>query len=89
MVAKTATVNTRLDPDLKREAEAVFAQLHLSPTDAIRIFYRQVALRHGLPFDLCVPNDETAAAIRELDNAGGDHLADCTGEEILDAILRE
>ena len=88
MATKTATLNARIDPELKREAEAVFAELHLSATDAIRLFYRQVSLRRGLPFDLCVPNPETAAAIAELDTSGG-RVHRGTGKQVVDAILRE
>ncbi len=88
MAAKTATLNTRMDPRLKHSAERIFRQLHLSPTEAVRLFYRQVALRHGLPFDLCVPNAETAAAIAELD-AGGGRVYRGTGAQVVNAILHE
>lgn len=88
MATKTATLNARIEPRLKRNAERVFAKLHLSPTEAVRLFYRQVELRRGLPFDLCVPNDETAAAIAELD-AGGGRVYRGTGAEVVSAILDE
>jgi DNA-damage-inducible protein J len=88
MATKTATLNARIEPRLKRAAERVFAKLRLSPTEAVRLFYRQVELRHGMPFDLCVPNPETAAAIAEL-NSGGGRAYRGTGEEVVGAILDE
>ena len=50
-------VRARIDPDLKQEAEAVFAELGLSTTEAIRMFLAQVRLRRGLPFPVSLPND--------------------------------
>lgn len=64
-MAKTAIVRARVEPGLKREAEAVFSRLGLSPTDAIRLFYTQVTLQHGLPFALKIPNAETCEALRQ------------------------
>ena len=55
-MSKTATVRARLEPGLKDHAESVFHRLGLNPTQAITIFYRQVELRDGLPFDVAIPN---------------------------------
>ena len=66
-MAKTETVRARMEPELKREAEAVLKELGLSTTEAIRLFYRQVALRKGLPFDVKIPNAETLEAMREAE----------------------
>jgi addiction module RelB/DinJ family antitoxin len=41
--------------------------LGLTASDAIRLFYRQVALRKGLPFDVKLPNAETRRAMKKLD----------------------
>ncbi len=65
MPSKTATVRARLEPDLKEETELIFEQLGLSTTEAIRIFFKQVQLQQGLPFDLKIPNDTTKKAIAE------------------------
>ena len=62
---KTAAVHTRIEPEIKRKAEAILRRLGLSPTEAIRIFYTQIALRKGLPFDLVIPNAETEEALRD------------------------
>ena len=58
-MSKTATVRARVEPELKQLAESVFARLGLSPTQAITMFYRQVELRNGLPFDAVVPTATT------------------------------
>ena len=64
-MTKSEMIRARVEPDLKREAERVFSQLGLSPTAAIRLFYKQVALQHGLPFAVKVPNAETREALRQ------------------------
>jgi DNA-damage-inducible protein J len=62
---KTAVVHARMEPRTKRQAEGVLRELGLSPTEAIRIFYRLIALRRGLPFAVVVPNDGTAATLEK------------------------
>ncbi len=68
---KTATVRARIEPDLKERAEEVFHRLGLNATQAITLFYRQVELREGLPFDVVVPTAETARTFESTD-AGRD-----------------
>jgi antitoxin component of RelBE/YafQ-DinJ toxin-antitoxin module len=36
------------------------------------MFYRQVVLRRGTPFDVRIPNAETLAALKEADAGGGE-----------------
>lgn len=53
-MAKTATIRVQVKPEVKYEAEAIFEQLGLSASEAITLFYRQVIMRSGLPFELSV-----------------------------------
>ena len=62
---KTAVVHARIEPRTKREAESVLHHLGISPTEAIRIFYRLITLRRGLPFAVAVPNECTALTIEK------------------------
>lgn len=64
---KSATVRARIEPGLKNEVEHLFHDLGLSTTDAINIFYRQVKLRHGLPFPVIVPNETTEKVFQDTD----------------------
>ena len=64
-MAKTDTIRARVEPELKAEAESILKTLGLSPTEAIRLFYRQVTLRRGLPFSVRIPNAETQRAMRQ------------------------
>ena len=65
-MSKSSRIEARIDSDLKQAAEAIFAQLGVSPSEAIRMFYRQVSLHKGFPFDVRIPNAETIAALQEL-----------------------
>ena len=64
-MSKTETIRARVEPELKQEAEAVLKALGLNASEAITLFYRQIALRRGLPFDVKLPNATTRAALRE------------------------
>lgn len=64
-MAKSETIRARVEPELKREAEEVLKALGLNASEAITLFYRQVALRRGLPFEIKLPNKTTRAAIRD------------------------
>jgi DNA-damage-inducible protein J len=70
-MAKTETIRARVDPKLKAEAEAVLDKLGLTVSDAIRLFYGQLVLQKGLPFEMKVPNAETRRAMKELDEGKG------------------
>ncbi len=65
---KTATISARIEPKLKRNAENILAKIGLSSTDAIRLFYNQICLCHGLPFEVKIPNKATLVAMHEADN---------------------
>lgn len=74
-MAKEATVRARIDPELKAEVENLFKELGLSTTEAITLFYRQVKLRNGLPFDVVVPNEITEQTFKNTD--AGKNLVRC------------
>jgi DNA-damage-inducible protein J len=61
---KTATARALIDPEVKREAEAILNELGLSVSNSVELFYRQVVAQRGLPFELLVPNERTMKAIR-------------------------
>lgn len=65
MNKKTATVRARMEPELKQETERILDQLGMNTTEAIRIFFKQVNLQHGLPFEIKIPNETTDKAISE------------------------
>ena len=69
----TVTVQSRVSPELKKQADAIFTSMGLSTADAIRIFLQQVVNNGGLPFQPMAkrPNAKTREAMQELENGGG------------------
>jgi DNA-damage-inducible protein J len=70
-MAKTEAIKARVEPRLKAEAERILDELGLDASDAIRVFYKQVVLRKGLPFDVAMPNKATQRAMREVQEGRG------------------
>ena len=70
-MAKTEMIRARVEPALKRQAEECFSELGLSATEAITLFYKQVTLRRGLPFDVRIPNAETIEALQQARDGQG------------------
>ena len=70
-MSKTAMVRARVEPELKEHAENIFQRLGLNATQAITMFYKQVELRDGLPFDVVVPTPTTKRTF-EASEAGRD-----------------
>ena len=68
---KSAMVRARMEPGLKTKAEKYFDLLGLTTTQAITLFFKQVEIHRGLPFEINIPNDETIAAMKEIENGGG------------------
>ena len=72
---KTATVRARIQPRLKEHAETIFHRLGMNASQAITLFYKQVELRDGLPFDVAIPSTITKRTFEATD--GGRDLVIC------------
>jgi DNA-damage-inducible protein J len=62
---KIATVNTRIEPKLKTQAETILHNIGLTSAEAVRLFYKQICLQKGLPFAIKMPNKATIKAMRD------------------------
>ena len=49
---KTATLNLRINQDVKHNTEAVLSALGLSMTADVTIYLKQIALKGAIPFEL-------------------------------------
>jgi len=74
-LAKTATARARIQPDIKNEAEGIIHDLGLSVSMAFELFYRQIILHRGMPFDIRLPNETTVKAIGAARKGHGDKFA--------------
>ena len=69
--ARTGMIRARVSAELKAEAEGILAEIGLSSIDAIRMFYKQVTLWKGLPFEARIPNATTRRALRDIEAGRG------------------
>jgi DNA-damage-inducible protein J len=72
---KSEIIKTRIEPELKKEVDRIFAALGLSATEAISLFYYQVKLWKGLPFPIRIPNKKTLKTFKDTDE--GKNLVRC------------
>jgi DNA-damage-inducible protein J len=54
---KTSYIRARTSPGVKNEAEEILRNLGLTASDAINMFYRQIILKKGIPFDIKIPDE--------------------------------
>lgn len=80
-MSKSAMIRARVEPDLKDHAEMIFRRLGISSTQAITMFYKQVELREGLPFDVVIPTSTTNRTLKATD--AGRELIACDNAEDL------
>lgn len=55
MSTKSANIYARIEPDVKEQAEGILSELGIPASNAIGMFYRQIILQRGLPFEVKIP----------------------------------
>lgn len=60
-MAKSANLYARIEPEVKEQAESILSELGIPASNAINMFYKQIILQKGLPFDVKLP------AVRPID----------------------
>jgi DNA-damage-inducible protein J len=65
---KTAMIRARIEPGLKRDTELIFRKLGITASEAINIYYSQVKLLSGIPFEIKIPNIVTRKTLENTDN---------------------
>jgi|SaaInlStandDraft_3_1057020.scaffolds.fasta_scaffold76506_1 DNA-damage-inducible protein J len=81
---KTATARALLDPKVKEEAEEILKKLGLSVSKSFELFYRQVIVQRGLPFELHIPNEKTMKAIEDSRKGKGKKFS--SAQELFDDL---
>ena len=77
----------RLDETKLKEAKEILTHLGLNFSEAVNIFTNMIVAQHGLPFNVAIPNAETAKAMKEvresknLESISLDDLKDGFNEE--------
>ncbi|MDP3149388.1 MAG: type II toxin-antitoxin system RelB/DinJ family antitoxin [Ignavibacteria bacterium] len=65
---KSATIQARIDPNVKNKAQRILTKLNISMSEAISIFLTQVSLTKGIPFEIKIPNELTEETLRKSEN---------------------
>ena len=81
---KTASARALLDPKVKEEAEEILKRLGLSVSKSFELFYRQVIVQRGLPFELHIPNEKTMKAIENSRDGKGQRFS--SAQELFDDL---
>jgi len=67
MAIKTATIQARIKPDLKKEVDQILNELGISASEVINMLYSLIRIRRGLPFDVSlVKNGDALKSRAEL-----------------------
>ena len=56
MSTKSANLYVRIEPDVKEQAESILSALGIPASNAINMFYKQIILQRGLPFEVKIPS---------------------------------
>ncbi|MCK5099218.1 MAG: type II toxin-antitoxin system RelB/DinJ family antitoxin [Desulfobacteraceae bacterium] len=65
---KTSTIQTRIVPIVKKNAQKILNQLNMSMSEAISIYLAQITLHNGIPFEIKIPNKITANTLKNTEN---------------------
>ena len=58
MATKSANLYARIEPDVKEQAESILSALGIPASNAINMFYKQIILNRGLPFEVKIPMEK-------------------------------
>lgn len=88
---KTSSVFVRIDPRTKEKAEKILNELGISASTAINMFYKQIIIQNGMPFDVKCSNKISNIRQEDLDEVIFEaSKQDMTiAEEIVEEITQE
>lgn len=79
-MAKTATIQTRVDPVIKNNAQMILKKLNISMSEAISMYLSQITLHNGIPFEIKIPNEITAKVLNDTENGKNIHKVNSVDE---------
>ena len=79
-MSKTATIQTRVDPMIKQNAQIILKKLNISMSEAISMYLSQITLHNGIPFEIKIPNKLTAKTLEGTKNMNEIHKVSSVDE---------
>lgn len=64
-MSKNTTISIRIDSETKVQSQKVLKQLHMTMSEAVAVFLKQVALQRGIPFEIKIPTELTARTLEK------------------------
>lgn len=61
-----ATIQIRIDDSTKKKTKKILDELGLDFSTAIKMFFKQIAIRKGMPFEVLTENGFTEEVEREI-----------------------
>lgn len=61
-----ATIQVRIDPKTKKEAQKVLDKVGLDMSSAIKVYFNQIVISQGIPFPILTENGLTMYQEREI-----------------------
>ena len=83
-----AVLQVRIDDELKNQATAIYSELGIDLSTAVRMFFKKSVLVGGIPFDTKI-NDSTLKAILAIDRMRTISEDNGNSEMTLDEINEE
>lgn len=83
---KTATLNLRVNPQVKKEAEGILDQLGIPMSTAVTMYLRQIVLTGGIPFAAKLP---TAPHAIDADRMTDEELAQLLQSRLSSVVSSE
>ena len=75
MATKSANLYARIEPNVKEQGESILSALGIPASSAINMFYKQIILQKGIPFDVKIPST-TLVDITKLSDSDLDEELD-------------
>lgn len=85
-MAKSANLYARIEPEVKEQAEAILTALGIPASNAITMFYKQIILNNGLPFEVKLPDhplDISRMTPEQLDSELEKGYADMKSDSVI------
>lgn len=82
---KSTTLNLRINPEVKENAEKILSQLGVSMSSAVTMFLNQVILTESIPFPIALPQVPSRV---NLDSMSQEELNTKLEKSLNDAFLR-
>jgi len=87
--AQTATINVRVDENVKRDVEQLFDSMGMNISTAVNMFFRQCLMEDALPFQPRVNHPSLKSALKEAQEQAKAHGISELTLEAINSIVSE